>query len=140
MLHGGDPLARVEIAIDRLQRSRKRGDAFLHRFLLLDTDQLEADRGRARRARELAEQNQITVIWQEPCFEAFLLRHLPDRTSHRPPTSADANNRLRREWPEYQKPMTRAELARRIDLEAVARAAEVEEKLRDLLRCLGLLR
>lgn len=139
LLKAGDPLARVELAIQRLAQLRKTRVNFADRFLLLDTDQLAISVDRANRARQLAAANDIRIVWQEPCFEAVLLRHFAGRTTHRPPTSQLANNAVRQEWPQYQKPMNRAELARRIDREAVTRAASVESDLMALLRCIGLI-
>jgi hypothetical protein len=51
----------------------------------------------------------------------------------------EAGRALLREWPDYQKPMTRAALAHRVDLVAVLRAAAVEPELEGLLRCVGLI-
>lgn len=135
----GDPLARVEMAVMRIGQQSKRRTAPAACFVMLDTDQIAIDRQRAERAKRLAADHNITIIWQEPCFEAVLLRHLPNRAAHRPPDSQVAGNALLREWPEYRKPMPRALLARRIDLAAVLRAAEVEEGLADFLRRVGLL-
>jgi hypothetical protein len=106
---------------------------------LLDTDQLALSADRAHRARELAAANDIRIVWQEPCFEAVLLRHFAGRTAHRPPTNQATQNAIRQEWPQYQKPISRAELARKIDREAVTRAAGVENDLMALLRCIGLM-
>ena len=135
----GDPLSRIEMATLRLRRLQARGRAPAQRFALLDFDQAERDPQRAERASALAAHNDITIVWQRPCFEAVLLRHLDGKAANRPPDSLRSEKALRREWPEYNKPMTRADLARRIDREAVLRAAAVENDLRALLRCIELL-
>lgn len=135
----GDPLARVELAAHRLAHLRKTREAPKERFVLLDFDQAERDRQRAERAQRAAAANNIVIVWQRPCFEAVLLRHLDGRAAHRPPDTAEAGNALTRNWPEYQKPMSRTNLARRLDLAAVQRAAAVEPELMTLLRCLGLI-
>jgi hypothetical protein len=135
----GDPLSRVEMAVRELTRHARTRTVIRDRFVLLDSDQAEADRDRAERARGLAAANKIAIVWQEPCFEALLLRHLPGCTTRRPPDTQGANQALEREWPEYVKPMSRAALARRIDLDAVRRAAGVEAGLRALLRCIALI-
>ena len=106
---------------------------------MLDEDQAERDPQRADRARRLAAESDITIIWQRPCFEAVLLRHLPDRAAHRPPDTQGALRALEREWLGYEKPLERAALARRLDLDAVLRVAAVEPELASLLRVLGLL-
>jgi len=134
----GDPLARVQLAVQRLAHLQSTRIAPPQRFMLLDGDQAARDPARADRARHLAAQHHIAIVWQEPCFEALLLRHLPDCTTRRPPDTQEALRVLEREWPGYKKPLSRATLAGRIDRDAVRRAAGVERELRALLRCLGL--
>ncbi|WP_075291444.1 RloB domain-containing protein [Pararhizobium arenae] len=135
----GDPLSRIEMAVFRLSQLQRKRSAPEERFALLDFDQAERDPRRAERASQLAAANKINILWQRPCFEALLLRHLIGRAAKRPPDTPGAIKALRKEWPEYQKPMTRANLARRIDRDAVMRAANVEVDLQALLRCIGLL-
>jgi hypothetical protein len=135
----GDPLARVELAVMRIGMLAKKRIAPSAAFVLLDTDQIALDPQRADRARRLAAENDITIVWQATCFEAVLLRHLPNRATHRPPDSRSAEQAIVREWPEYQKPMSRADLAKRITLDSVLQAAGVELDLAGLLRSLGLL-
>ncbi|WP_439604933.1 hypothetical protein [Shinella sp.] len=135
----GDPLSRIEMAVLRLKRLQQKRSAPTERFALLDFDQAERDPQRAERAGRLAADNGITILWQRPCFEAMLLRHLLGKTANRPPDTPGAIKALEKEWPEYKKPMTRANLARRIDRDAVMRAASVEDELRALLRCIGML-
>ncbi|MEI9985375.1 MAG: hypothetical protein WDN69_20610 [Aliidongia sp.] len=135
----GDPLARIEMAVGRIDFQRRKRMAPSASFALLDEDQAVRDPQRAGRARRLATENDIAIIWQRPCFEAVLLRHLPDRTTYRPPDTPEAIRALEREWPGYAKPLERAALAKRLDLNAVLRAATVEPELAVLLRVLGLL-
>ena len=135
----GDPLARVEMAVRRLNNLRRTRVAPAEGFVLLDSDQAERNPQRAAGAQHLAQDNDIHIVWQSPCFEAVLLRHMPDRAANRPLGALEAARALNREWPEYQKPMSRAALARKIDLDAILRAAQVEPKLAELLRCLGLM-
>jgi hypothetical protein len=135
----GDPLARVKRAIVCLERLRSRRSPFLHRFILLDADQIELNKERADRARREASAAGIKLIWQDPCHEALLLRHLPDRANRRPATSTDAFMALQREWPNYRKPMTRHDLRGQLDLRAVRQAGSTQEDLADFLRLLALL-
>lgn len=135
----GDPLSRIEMAVLRLKLLERKRSAPKERFALLDFDQAERDPQRAERTRKLADDNRITILWQRPCFEAMLLRHLDGKAANRPPDTPGAIKTLEKEWPEYKKPMTRANLARRIDRAAVLRAATVEAELQALLRCIGVL-
>jgi hypothetical protein len=135
----GDPLTRVEMAVRKLEQLRRNRAAPAQRFLLLDSDQAEADRHRAANAHRVATKHDIQIVWQRPCFEAVLLRHLPACATRRPPDSLEAGRALRREWPDYRKPMSRAELSRRLTLAAVLQAAGVEPELRVFLNTIGLI-
>jgi hypothetical protein len=80
----------------------------------------------------------VHLIWQEPCHEGFLLRHLEGHETARPPTSDLASQALKRIWAEYHKPMAALHLAGRIDLEALRRASSVEAALAAFLDQIGL--
>lgn len=134
----GDPFARIQLAVQRLKQLHRTRLVPPERFVMLDGDQAMRDHERAAAACRLAAEHNIAIVWQEPCFEALLLRHLPDRATRRPPDTPEALRVLEQEWPGYSKPMSREHLARRIDREAVRRAACVEPTLLTLLRCLGL--
>lgn len=134
----GDPLDRVELAVKKLIALRKRRVEPRERFVLLDFDQAARDAARASRAAQIARNNDIEIVWQRPCFEAVLLRHLDGKSSHRPPDSPTALRALKQSWSDYSKPMPSAQLAKRLDLLAVRRAASVEPELLKLLRCIGL--
>lgn len=135
----GDPLTRIEMAARKLEQFRRTRTAFTQKFVLLDSDQVEADKVRAGKAQRLATQHGIQIVWQRPCFEAVLLRHLPACASRRPPDSLEAGRALLREWPEYKKPMSRGGLSRRITLTAILQAADVEPELKLLLKVVGLI-
>lgn len=138
-LGAGDPLSRIEMALRKLEHLRRTRTAPAERFVLLDHDQAAENPTRAHSAQRLASEHAILIIWQRPCFEALILRHLPQCAARRPPDTAEAERALKREWPEYEKPMTRAELARRIGLADVLRAAAVENELGALLERIGLM-
>ena len=77
------------------------------------------------------------IIWQSPDHEALLLRHLPGCQQRRPPRG-DSHHVLRREWPEYRKPMTAQALAQRIAIDQIRAACTVEVELDAFLRAIGL--
>ena len=120
-------------------RGRQRRSEFHLQVALLDSDQVDGDDRRRQQAERRAQELNIRIIWQKPCHEAFLLRHLDGFAQHRPPTCEAAKAILRAAWPDYRKPMTKMQLARRIDLDAVQRAAAVEPALCAFLRELTLL-
>lgn len=134
----GDPLARVQRALQRITERERRRVKFQLKAILLDSDQAALEPARVARARRLAVQHDIALIWQNPCHEALLLRHMPSCADRRPANSRAAQQMLRRSWPEYEKPMTRAQLAKRIDLDAIRQAAGVEPELRAFLVDIGL--
>lgn len=139
VLKAGDPLARIELAIRKLANLKRTRGVYSNRFVLLDTDQLSLSPTRARQAISLAADNDIKIVWQDPCFEAVLLRHFQGRAASRPPNNQATRTAILQAWPGYKKPMTRRELADKLDLEAVVRAGGVESDLSELLRCVGLI-
>lgn len=135
----GDPVTRLHKSAQELERRKQRRSRFKLRVAFLDSDQVDGDRQRRQQAEKLAQENGIRIIWQEPCHEAFLLRHVDGFSNHRPPTSARAVAMLKSNWPDYHKPMTRIQLARRITFDALLRVAAVEPALFDFLRDIELL-
>lgn len=135
----GDPIARLRKAEQEIARRRQRRSEFRLQVVLMDSDQVDADGKRRQQAERFAQQLGIRIIWQEPCHEAMLLRHLDGFVHSRPPTSGAADAVLKAAWPDYRKPMTKMQLARRIDLEAISRAAAVEPSLFAFLQEIALL-
>ena len=134
---GGDPLALVELAIARLgERAAKRG-AYAARAVLLDADSLQKSRDRAEQAKTLAARHDLNLIWQEPCHEALLLRHLDGCSRLRPPTTVMALEELKRRWPDYAKATPANRLSQHIDEAGVLRAAQVEPALGRFLQLIG---
>ena len=130
---GGDPLALVERAIMELDQGVARRSVYVAKAVLLDADRRGQSPARDAQATTLAGQHGLSLIWQQPCHEAFLLRHLPGCDSLRPPTSDRAAQELQRRWPDYRKGLPAIGLARRIDAAGVWRAAAGETALLELL-------
>jgi hypothetical protein len=130
---GGDPLALIELAIRRVRERTLRNGAYTEMAVLLDADTRGISRERDSRAIDMADKEGLRLVWQEPCHEAFLLRHLQGCQMLRPMTSASAMDELRRRWPQYRKALPAMRLADRIDEDAVRRAAAVEGVLKDFL-------
>jgi RloB-like protein len=135
----GDPLARVETAIKRIKHLELSRDIFAFRCILLDDDQNDQALQRAAKAKQLAQQNAISLIWQSPNHEAMLLRHFEGHTNDRPQTSAIAEQQLKAVWPEYTKGMERREIGKRLDIDTLKRATGVEPDLGRFLTQLGLI-
>lgn len=137
---GGDPLAIIERAAARVaEREGRRGDPYERRFVILDDDKLGQAPQRDQRIAGVAANAGLQLIWQSPCHEALLLRHLDGCAQLRPPLSAIASQQLLARWPDYEKAMPAARLAERLDRAAVARAAAVEVELAVMLQAIGLI-
>jgi hypothetical protein len=137
---GGDPLAIVERAAARAdQIEARRGDPFERRFVFLDDDKLGQAPQRDQRIAAAANAANLHLIWQRPCHEALLLRHLDGCAQLRPPTTAVSAQQLGQRWPTYAKGMPAVRLAEKLDLAAVTRAAAVEPELAVVLQVIGLI-
>jgi len=136
---GGDPLAIVERAVLRLsERRRKRQTGYAAQFVMLDRDKWGQARARDAQIAGVAARAGMTLIWQDPCHEAVLLRHLDACVALRPPTTPAAEAALRQRWADYSKPMDGARLSRRLDHAAVLRVIAVEPELEILIAAIGL--
>lgn len=136
LLGGGDPLAILETAVRRLHHRAERRAPYVAQAVFLDGDRFNLAPERTDRALRLAGERVLQLIWQKPCYEAFLLRHLPGCERLQPPVTQQAVTELRRRWPEYEKAMPAASLAMRVDRAAVLRAASVDEALQAFLEAI----
>lgn len=140
VLGGGDPCAIVEQSVLRIrQRERQHGSPYAHRAILLDADRRGQVPERDARTLRLAASARLLLVWQDPCHEALLLRHLPDCTQLRPPLTPVAEQQLMQRWPDYRKPMPAVRLGERIDLDALRRVQPVEADLAAFLIAIHLL-
>lgn len=136
---GGDPCGLIELAARKLsERVRARGIQYHAKLVLLDQDLVGQVPARDARGFQTANKFGLQLIWQSPCHEAVLLRHLEHCETLRPPSAPIAEEQLRQRWPAYEKGMAAAKLGARLDLAAVRRAAVVEPDLAMLLQIIGL--
>ncbi|MCY4195402.1 MAG: hypothetical protein OXD33_00525, partial [Rhodobacteraceae bacterium] len=66
----------------------------------------------------------ITLIWQDCCFEAVLLRHLAGHEQDNPPTATVALTRLNAAWPGYSKGLSAHDLQKTLTLDMVKQVAQ----------------
>lgn len=136
---GGDPLALVErAAVQAAERGNRRGD-YEGRFVLLDRDKYGQVPERDNRISVIVQAVGLHLIWQRPCHEALLLRHLEGCAQLKPPSTPVAMGQLQQRWAGYEKATPAARLADRLDRAALARAAQVEPDLATLLEAIGLI-
>jgi hypothetical protein len=105
---------------------------------MLDRDKWGQSTARDAQVAGVAARAGLSLIWQDPCHEAMVLRHLEACAALRPQTTALAEAALRQRWPEYFKPMDGAGLSRRLDHAAVLRAVAVEPELALMVAAIGL--
>jgi hypothetical protein len=121
------------------EKERKRG-VYSFRAVLLDRDKWGQSLDRDRQIDPLAVVNGLSLVWQNPCHEGFLLRHLEGNETARPATSDLAMQDLKRAWPEYYKAMPASLLAARIDKAAFRRVSAVEQQFTSFLDQIGMTR
>jgi hypothetical protein len=132
----GDPISRVRRAVKMIKHA---GNDFCHRAILMDLDQIENDSARISEVCSLAQSNTISIIWQKPCHEAFLLNHFAGHEHRAPATSPISLNYLLKIWPEYRKPMTRFELSKRISGDEIVRVSAVHPEFAEILEVIRLI-
>ena len=137
-LREGDPLTRVEKAIRLINDNRKKRIDYAERFILMDSDQIALAPDRAEQAKLLAIENRISIIWQDPCHEALLLRHFAGHATKLPGTAAASTKQLIKQWPGYKKAMSKRDIAKLLTLESVSHAAAGQQELKSFLIFIGL--
>ncbi len=135
---GGDPLALIELARKRISEGERKSESpYVHRAVLIDADRLGQARLRDAQIAAIAQAARIRIIWQRPCHEALLLRHLEGCAQLQPATPQQALTELHRRWPEYVKGIPALRLADQIDDEAILRVRAVEAELAGFLADIG---
>lgn len=138
--NSGDPKACAELAehlINKDQRLKK--PPYVHRFLILDTDLIGQNSNRDAQMWRILDRAQITLLKQETCFEAFLLRHFSGYENNRPATNNQAKIQLERVLPNYRKGMSAQELSNYLTVDQIISAAEcrLNQDFQSLLTALG---
>lgn len=136
VVKGGDPLAIVEAAVQKEREQASRHGNFSVRAIFLDRDKFGQSTERDNQIPALSGAR-FLLIWQRPCFEATILRHLPGCQALRPQTTALAVAAIQQHWPEYRKPMSQLALATRIGIDEIRAAAKVEPDLAIFLKVIS---
>ncbi len=120
---------------------RKRNDRSKAKecILLVDGDRSAQDDGWSlSQLREEAAKHKMTVCVQIPNQEGLLLRMMPGRAALKP-NSSIVQEKLRRMWPEYRKPVDAYMLAAKFSLDDLLRAAKHDSELKTLLSIIRLI-
>lgn len=134
----GDPLAMALRARQLWLHQQKIRGAYAKKLLVIDRDKYGATPARDREFDRIIAQEGVILIWQGPCHEGFLLRHLQGCEQLRPPTTPDAMRELTRRWPEYEKGMAALRLRERVKAADIIRAARSMPELARLLVEIGI--
>lgn len=133
----GDPLDTVKRACAvSAKRERDYGAPYIFRAVLLDRDQYGLCPERDTEIQRLVTAGKLHLIWQNPCHEGFLLRHIAGYQRHQPPTAIDAMARLKARWPDYEKAMPYRYLATKISVDDLRRVCTIETELRTFLQAI----
>jgi hypothetical protein len=132
----GDPNVLAQKAISELKRHERKG-GFVGAALMLDSDKLEEFADKGKRVKEILIDSELTVIWQVPDHEGFLLRHFRGYEDSVPPRGKSLGP-LRAEWPTYHKNMAAKDLQKTLTIEHVRRAEKACTELKELLKAIGI--
>jgi hypothetical protein len=135
----GDPLALLKRARQIVDHQQKIRSPYRNKVLILDQDRYGQAPDRDREFDAITHSEHWLLVWQTPCHEACLLRHLESGDGLQPATSRDAFQQLVRHWPEYEKGMNARKLRERIGADGVIRAARSHQSLREFLRLAGVI-
>ncbi len=129
-LGGGDAKTALDIAVREFKKYCESAGRNTPGYVLLDTDRADGFRDALRATAASAG---LTIIWQDPCHEALLLRHFAGEENTQPHDCGAAEKLLLRQWSTYKKPSPAVRTAKVLTLEHVLRAALVTPALRALL-------
>jgi hypothetical protein len=104
------------------RRERQRG-AYKLAVVFVDHDKYsELSQNQRADIDRIVRDRKLTVIWQLPDHEGFLLRHFETK-SNANIAPGRALEKLQKVWPNYEKPMTAKDLAQKISLREIERAS-----------------
>ena len=103
---------------------------------MLDSDKLGRSTDRDNKIRPLAADHDVKLLYNDPNFEAFLLRHFPGCESKKPPAETSLSE-LEKVWPAYLKGIDARSIYKQLGEDGLVRACTVEDSLRDFLTVIG---
>lgn len=122
-------------------KQRGSGNKYASKYIILDTDWMSPVRAENTRVKQQAERAGFILVFQECCFEAFLLRHFEASRNATPPNADDALRQLSRVWEGYRKGLAAKHLMKKLSSDMVRAAAmrPQNQDFEELLRDIGLL-
>ena len=137
-LGGGGYKSMLEKAF-RLHTRHSRNGAYKACFLIVDGDRADQGDWSIEKLRREAAKAGFTVCVQNPNHEGLLLRMMPGMERDIPDAAA-TNTKLKKQWPNYNKPMNAHALGRQFSIDDLLRAANQDPDLKTLLETIGLTR
>ena len=134
---GGDTRSVVEFAMDRRRRHIESRGRDVAALVLRDPDRLDQDLTAGRNPATVAGVRKLRQVYLRPNLEGLLYR-LHEGHEAQFPEAKEARQRLKKLWPENEKPMPASALSRRFDLRALQRVARQDTDLRHVLTLSGL--
>jgi len=128
----GDEIECIKKSIKYINNNRRKREPYDRRFLFLDMDTISSNE-ELQRAENLAKNEDIDIIWQDPCHEALLLRHFVGEQQSKPPNCAIAERNLKPHWPDYKKGQPSKKIRNILTKDHVLRAAIAEPHLNRFL-------
>ena len=108
------------------------------RFLIVDGDRAQQGDCSIEKLKREAARYKFTVCVQSPNHEGLLLRMMPGM-EREIPDAASSETKLKKRWPNYQKPVNAHALGRQFSVDDLMRIARVDPDLENLLRQIGLI-
>lgn len=140
--NAGDPLALVNKSVATIAKGEAGSKPpYVEKFLLMDTDWFANVPGQEREVERLAAKENLILVKQVCCFEAFLLRHFPGHENDNPHDATASLRQLRGVWSSYKKGTPASELQKHLTIDAVRNAARtpLNGDYQKLLVAIGLL-
>ena len=112
----GSVAAKIHAAKKKLGNEKSKGSRFKKQFLVMDVDLIKDNPTKRSEAEKEALKHKITILWQRPCFEGFLIKHFEDEKDRNPPNCREAEIILKSLWPDYDKPESVQRLTKKLQL------------------------
>jgi len=137
-LGGGGFSSMLKDAVHWHAKEAKSKGAYRQRFLIVDADRADVQDWSLDKLRKEAAKQNFIVIVQRPNHEGLLYRMAPGKENDVPSASM-AKTKLRKFWPDYEKPVNAQALERHFSLADLMRVAGADPDLTVLLARIGLI-
>ena len=138
LLGGGGFKSMLDKAMQQHRRRCKISGAYKDRFLIVDGDRAQQGDWSVEKLKREVARYKFTVCVQCPNHEGLLLRMMPGM-EREIPDAASSETKLKKRWPNYQKPVNAHALGRQFSIDDLLRVARVDPDFETLLKQIGLI-